>query len=80
MLQLDPFGFIIALAWLAIAAIMSVIPASRAKGGCHARRAAIAVLISVAAFSFARTQVYRDLGFSSWNDMIESFRADDPTR
>ncbi len=74
------FGFVIALVWLAIAGIMLVFPASRAKAGWHAPRAAIAILLSVAAFSFASTQVYRDLGFSTWNEMIDSFRAGDPNR
>nr|WP_314261604.1 hypothetical protein [uncultured Devosia sp.] len=67
------FGFVLALGWLAIAAVMLVIPSRRSGAGWHAARAAIAILISVAMLSFASTQIYRDLGFSSWPEMIDHF-------
>lgn len=70
------FGFIVALGWLVIAAIMLIVPAWRHKAGWHAARAAIAMLVAIAAFSFGSTQVYRDMGFSSWSEMVDHFRSD----
>ena len=70
------FGVIIAMVWLVIAAIRLFVPAWRSTAGWHGGRAAIALLVAVAAFSFGSTQVYRDLGFSSWPEMIEHFRTD----
>lgn len=70
------FGVIIAMVWLVIAAIRFLVPAWRSSAGWHAGRASIALLVAVAAFSFGSTQVYRDLGFSSWPEMIDHFRTD----
>lgn len=67
------FGVIIAIVWLVIAAIHFLVPARRSTAGWHAGRAAIALLVAVAAFSFGSTQFYRDLGFSSWAEMISHF-------
>ena len=74
------FGVIIAMVWLVIAAIRLLVPACRSTAGRHGGRAAIALLLAVAAFSFGSTQVYRDLGFSSWPEMIEYFRTDTGAR
>lgn len=74
------FGVIIAVVWLVIAAIRLLVPAWRSTAGWHGGRAAIALLVAVAAFSFGSTQVYRDLGFSSWPEMIEHFRTDADAR
>lgn len=68
------FGVIMAMVWLVIAAIRFLVPAWRSSAGWHGGRAAIALLVAVAVFSFSSTQVYRDLGFSSWPEMIDHFR------
>lgn len=70
------FGVVIAIAWLGTAAIRLLVPRWRSTAGWHGGRAAIALLVAVAALSFGSTQVYRDLGFSSWPEMIDHFRTD----
>jgi hypothetical protein len=70
------FGVTIAMVWLIIAAIRLLVPAWRSTAGWHGGRAAIARLVAVAAFSFGSTQVYRNLGFSNWTEMIDHFRTD----
>lgn len=73
------FGLVIAMAWLAVAAVMLAVPSRRGRAGWHAGRAAIAMLVSVAALSFGSMQMYRDFGFSSWPEMIEHFRNASPS-